>query len=253
MMNAKAQNPWLSRRLWAWILVGAAFFSGTAHAGDGNILVIEQTGVANQLTVDQSKATRSRVLGAAIGPSGPTFQPITQPEELVDQSDGPRVFPVYYSPQDRAFQGGTRNTADITVSGSGGTVRLFQNNVSAGSAALGNAASITLSGNGVAIVGQQGDANKALLSVSGAKSGGSILQLGNGNRADLSVSTGATALISQEGNNNSSGQVSIQGSEANVTYIQRGDGLQPVNPARGLTVSTNAGTVTIQQSTVSGR
>jgi hypothetical protein len=200
-----------------------------AYAGSNNQITIEQTGFGNNLTVDQSKASRSVVGGVLVG-SGNTL-----------------------SLTDTARQIGGGNTADLTIEDldgvSGGKIGLLQNNVSKTAAGAGaNNAAISVLGGGQALVSQIGGANAASLSVRGLGATGAITQNGNRNDADLTVSgTGAQGAIEQIGNNNDlSLLVSGQGTNASYTLI--GNNISNSTAGGGgVQVISNGATVTITQ------
>lgn len=207
-------HPWAAAALLAMVL-------GTpCLAGGGNTLYVLQDAtprpdIGNRLTIDQSAATGARV-GTALVP---------------------------------ATQRGAGNSAELTMSGFGGSAQFMQDNSDAAANPLGNTLSIVAAGASLAAIVQAGDGNAAAIEVA-PLSAASILQNGDLNDASLTVSGSlAAGTIIQNGNRNDA-NLSVGGFSA-VTYIQNGnelttDGLsyrgQPV------TVWSNAGTVLITQS-----
>lgn len=199
-----------------------------------NEVYIEQRGIGNQLTIDQSQAVNSSVrgLGSPNGlmiSAGETIIPLTISNAL----DLPRT--------DRATQSGNDNKASVTVRGDGGDVMLTQRNTGL----LENSATIDLTGAAQAAIGQFGTGNAATLTATG-NAQGLIVQNGNLNTGELVVGDGLQGTLVQNGTNNNAGIVDVQGIATSVTYIQNGNNLAPAN-GQGVSVISNAAAVTITQ------
>lgn len=235
-----------------------------AQVGNNQITILQQ-GDGNRLTVNQASATRSQVGGLTLGQGGvetgqlvlsdgPQFtQPTRQGEQpAAILSSASSLEPTF----DRgnptpALQSGTGNVANITVAGNGGFVGLLQDN---SNALLPNNATVSLNGNGAALVGQRGGDNRADLSVSGENAFGAILQDGSGNNVGLTVAgSGASGTISQVGNDNTSSLAVTGANGSSVTYVLQGNGIQNFNPLEGASVVTNAASVTITQTAFGGQ
>ena len=126
-----------------------------------------------------------------------------------------------------AKQIGEANDAEITVSGTGGTIELFQSAgpftpFAAGAASGANTATITADGNALGGIIQVGELNQATLSLTDAK--GLITQLGNNLSSDLSVGAGGSGTVVQVGSNSTTGTVNVIGG-TNLTYVQVGNNL----------------------------
>ncbi|MFN4128559.1 MAG: hypothetical protein ACK4GC_01905 [Paracoccaceae bacterium] len=196
-----------------------------AIAGDNNLVDLLQfsTGpVGNTLTLDQSKASGSRLVGGplALGP---------------------------------ASQIGEDNSAIITDTGEDNLVVLNQGSfLTPGTS---NSAEILVSGNDAsANIQQFGAGNTGVLRVESLDAllpaSGSILQAGNLNFATLTVSgENASGSLNQIGNSNEN-ELSVQGPNANVVFTQFGNNNvnlnENANPSP-IRVFTNAGTVYITQ------
>lgn len=203
------------------VFAAAAFtLPGAAIAGsDNEIYVLQQssTGLGNTLVIDQSNANESLVRG--LGES--EFAPATQ------KGDG--------------------NSADLTITGNGGEIRLLQDNFATGQP--GNAAKVTVGGDNLATVQQVGSGNLAELEVTGSLSEGSILQNGSQNDALLSVSgNNANGSITQNGDGNNT-VLAVTGSGTSVDYTLVGDNVTNVQNG-GVQVFTNGASVTITQTAV---
>ena len=222
MHNALVRNATISA-----VLLTA--LCSAAYAGSNNQITIEQTGIGNNLTVDQSKATGSVVGG-------------------VSMSSANRL-----SLTNTARQTGGGNTANLTIEDadgvSGGKIGLLQNNAS--QAAVGTSANnvaASVLGGGLGLVSQIGGANVADLSVRGLGATGTINQRGHRNNAGLTVSgTGANGVINQIGNDNALDlQVSGAGTTASYTLI--GNNISDTTAGGGgVQVISNGATVTITQ------
>lgn len=213
-------------------------------SAQSNTITIEQTGVGNTLSVDQSAASNSSVGGLTFAEG--------DAKSYTDSSDPGlsatlNPLTVTSTTGEAATQTGGQNSASIEISGDGGNVFLNQNNSGGGS--LGNIASIGLTGDGAAVaLGQLGLKNEATINVSGALAKGTILQDGDYNKSNLSVTgSGAEGFISQKGNNNDTGTVNVSGVNTSVTYIQQGNNLSPAATGQGVSVISNAAAVTITQ------
>lgn len=201
-------NGVLVSALLALSLSGAA-----AHAGENNVLFIEQdavgTGIGNTLFVDQSSASDSLVAGDLDGNAA-------------------------------ALQRGG-NTASVTLDGIGAAVAL--NQVNPTGAAFNTA---TIEGGTLAsiLIDQQGVGNNGTLNVGAGDNTGQLFQIGNGNTGVVSVDgQDSSGTLRQVGNDNTSDLV-VSGTGVSVDYTQNGNGLTSSVPAQ---VFSNAGTVTITQ------
>jgi hypothetical protein len=209
---------------------------------DQNRVYIEQSDDSNSLFIDQTDAVGSTVGGLTIQTSSVSAVDLNTLNNLEIDSLG-------FAPADVAVQSGGGNEADVIISGSNGTVRLYQSNPNFDPGT--NSASVNLDGNGLAAIGQVGFGNTALLTVSDSGSSGTILQSGNENKANLGVSRGNTGLISQVGNNNTT-TLDVDGVETSVSYFVQGNNLTAINPQQGVQVLSNASSVTITQTSIVG-
>ncbi len=149
--------------------------------------------------------------------------------------------------QATAKQIGEDNAADVTLTGTGGTIELFQSVLpftpfAAGVAYGGNKATITADGAALGGVIQVGALNQAQLSLTDSK--GLITQLGNNLSADLSVGPGGSGTVVQVGNNSETGTVNVVGG-TNLTYVQIGDNLSQSSQVSAY--STSPANITITQ------
>lgn len=195
-----------------------AALPGAAAAGENTIYVLQDsgTGTGNTLIVDQSLANDSVVRG-------------------------------FGSPLSPATQSGDDNFADLSIEGTGGVIQLLQDNAAVG--LPGNAATITVDGDALALVRQEGAGNLATVDVSGELAQGGVLQAGSLNDARLTVAgSGATGSITQVGDNNET-VLEVLGSGTVVDYTLNGSDLTNAQ-AGGLQVFTNGAIVTITQSTI---
>lgn len=215
-----------------WMLTGSAL-------AQSNTLTIQQSGNSNQLYIDQSAASNSSVQGLTLETAPRTFT-LTDGDGI-ETDIGIDV--LTFAPAETALQSGNLNEAEITQTGDGSSAFLSQQSTGTD----GNQAFMDLLGSGSSgAIGQVGSGNLAELEAfTGAT--GAILQQGDNNAADLSVGAGGEGLISQIGDGNDSGAVTVAPG-ASLSYIQQGNGLQPVNPGQGVQVFTTApGGVTITQ------
>lgn len=206
-------------------LMGAPIMS---LAGDNNRvdLIQSATGsMGNTLTIDQSNADNSLVAGDPLGLGG-----------ALDVAPAQQI--------------GDDNTATLTLTGNGSQVRLEQGQV--GNLAIGNEATAVISGfAGLGTIQQLGTENSASLTVSSddasAPSDGSIFQNGNRNRGTLTVEgTNVSGTLRQIGNDNVN-NLSVSGLNSSVVFTQTGTGLVNSGNTPGVSVFTNAGNVTINQ------
>lgn len=227
---------------------------GVAGASaQSNTITIEQTGIGNTLSVDQSEASNSTVGGLTITEGDPATY-----TDSGDPGITATVNPLVVTTNEVARQDGVGNSADITISHDGGRAYLDQDTGSGAGlsgGAIGNIATIGLSADAAtAVLGQAGLGNEAHINVTGdLGSSGTILQKGNDNNASLLVEGSRNAgFISQNGDNNDTGLVRVGGVDTSVTYIQQGSNLAPVTPGSGVSVISNAASVTITQSSFAG-
>ena len=247
-----------------------------ANAGDGNVLVIEQSGDGNSLSVDQSGATNSFVGGLEIqsGSDPIASRSVTyvydvsktrvktdETGETVYDDQNQPVMETYIDQEtvvvDTLSAGltnpdaesgaalrqlGIGNEASIVVTGTGGQVGLYQDNRSV-PGWPGNSATISASERSAALVGQLGGDNSATLNV-GIGGSGTILQQGNGNVSNLTVGEGAKGLISQLGNNNETALTVPAGGDA--SYIVDADNAVSLRP-EGVSVLSNVPGIVVRQ------
>jgi hypothetical protein len=220
-------------------LFAAAFACMTAPAlAQTNEVYIEQRGVGNQLTLDQSEAENSRVGGLTIG------RVLGVPADALQRRPLLRnVLNISVPNSQAALQSGTSNSAVIDVStptsGSAAT-----NDVGLLQSGFGNSATVTAEGSAlIGSVTQTGSLNAATLNLSGDGSIGSILQAGSNNDASLAVTGGGSGFIGQAGNN-INGALSVDGTTASL--IQVGNNLA-FQPNQSVSVISSAASVTITQ------
>ncbi|WP_319531714.1 hypothetical protein [uncultured Cohaesibacter sp.] len=212
-----------------------------AQAGDRNILILEQKGSENTISVDQSNAFDSQVGGVALVPgdllSETEFNILKFNEQPNAAADNP------------ILQLGENNIADITIEGVGGAVFLQQGTDSGD---VNNNATINLNGIGdsLAAILQAGSDNQAALTVFGNSTEGRILQLGDGNTAGLQVgadglpANGGRATLTQEGSNNNTSVQVIGLTDGEYSYTVQGNGTTTSVP---VTILTNGATVSVTQ------
>ena len=242
------------RATWSFPILGMALvplLASPAWCGDANQLSILQSGFGNELTVDQTQATNSKVLGLSIDPAITADSPTNDATSLSDR----------LSLTDLARQSGGNNSADVTIrSTNGGAVYLRQANPNADNPR--NMATVTSIGNGVALLSQQGFDNQATLAVNGLGSpgllnvdgqaiDGAIIQNGSGNRGTVTTGNGAGAVLVQNGSGNSAGlDTTLSSPGTSIVYTQNGNSLQALSSAQ---VITNApGTTTVTQTGFNG-
>lgn len=204
------------------LMLGAAciVLPGAAIAGGGNEIYVLQesaTGLGNKLEIDQSGANDSLVRG------------------LGDSELAP------------ATQKGDGNSADLTITGNGGEIRLEQDNFATGQP--GNTANVTVDGGNLATVQQLGSGNLATLGVSGSLTEGGIFQNGDGNNALLTVSGSNTSgSVTQNGDGNETA-LTVTGNGTAVDYTLNGNSVTNV-PGGGVQVINNGAQVTITQTAI---
>lgn len=204
------------------LVVSALAMVGPVFAGEGNVLYLSQEGGdGNRFLADQSAANYSSIGTIA----------------------------------DPALQDGDNNAANVTISANCpavssppcGTLALTQDNTAA-LTAVGNTATVTISGTGNAIIEQVGDINTATL-ILGADGDGLISQDGLSNTARLEILGGADGNISQNGNSNGANLQLIAGELSSVVLTQTGNGNLYGSPTTSPTVvvTTQPGTITYDQ------
>jgi hypothetical protein len=222
-----------------------AALCGTAYAGENNQITITQDGLANSLSVDQSKASNSVVGGVSLL-NGP----------LADDASAKLRL------NDTAEQKGTGNTAKLTITNltddenhllfDHGQIGLRQDNSL--SSAGPNVALVTVNGDGTGLVSQNGGGNTANMLITGLGSTGSIYQNGDGNNIGTQTLTehglkvegkNASGSITQNGDGNNT-NLAVFGNGTSVDYTLNGDNITNV-PAGGVQVISNGATVTITQ------
>lgn len=230
--------------------------SGPSWAQANTISILQQ-GRENTLTVDQTNATGSQVVGLSGVGRSDSLEQLTLDNVEVSPAESGETFPreveaisnvsgsggIGANPDAAATQQGAGNFADVRISGTGGTVGLQQGGLSAS----GNSATVALDGSGTALIGQIGSNNRSTLDVSGDLAFGSILQQGDSNVAALTVTGGGQGALTQIGNGNDTA-LNVDGiTGTNVSYTLVGSGVTNLNPTQGVDVITNAASVTITQ------
>ena len=225
----------------------AGFSLSSALAGDQNILVLQQDGAANTISIDQQKATGSQVGGVNFIEATPLE---SSEFEVMDMSNPLQITEGLQNP---IVQQGDGNSATITVEGDEDVVYLNQN--SQGQPTGNNANIYVNSGTAdpsFAAVVQNGAGNNASVSINGSLSNGTILQNGSNNQGSIDVDgNNVTASLTQVGSDNDS-QLVAQGAStsatgvdgANVSYTLYANGVTTTQP---VTVTTNGASVSITQ------
>ena len=213
--------------------LGSLGFATLVVAGENNRVFVTQdsgtAGVGNTLSINQSQARNSLVLGQA-EPSDPTNQLDIDTLAL----DAPAV------------QSGGNNSATVELSGSGGLV--FFNQDSTGLLnALGNDALVSLTGNGAIVLEQIGQNNSASITVDGEDSTGILRQFGNNNEGSVNVrAPNASGELVQDGNDLNL-TLEVLGAGSDVQFTVQGSNVGNPTGARNASVFTTAGSVTITQ------
>ncbi|WP_152048370.1 hypothetical protein [Aureimonas psammosilenae] len=186
------------------LLAFGSVWIGTGVAtAQNNLLVIQQTGSNNTLSVDQSNASNSAIGGLEL------VVPDTTSGILAIDAD------------DIARQAGDGNVASVIVNGGGANVGLQQNNANGGA---GNVANIRANGLSQSAIGQFGAGNRGTVTVTGDLGGrGTLLQNGDGNTGSVDVAGEGSGTLIQNGSNNTR-SLNVEGS-ANVSVVQNGSGL----------------------------
>lgn len=180
-----------------------------------NLLVIEQTGASNTLSVDQSNASDSAVGGLR-----------------VLEAD-PRVGTLDLDAIGVARQDGDGNVATVVLGGDGANAGLSQSG-------SGNIANITGGGSSQSGVSQVGSGNRATVNVTGnLGSRGMIEQVGNGNTGRVDVAGGSRGTLVQEGDDNDR-SLSVDGG-ADITFTQIGSGLTDATSNAAIASAVAAG------------
>ncbi|WP_159963922.1 hypothetical protein [Profundibacterium mesophilum] len=209
------------------MIVLAIAVSASAATAQNNRLKLIQDGFGNTATIDQSDAA-----GSSIGP----LSDLTGGRLNLLPLRTRGALPVLN-------QVGDNNDIDIDIDGLGSQV-LFSQNASLQGIDLANSGMISVQGNGVALLFQDGGGNDASIVISGAGAMGAITQIGSHNRSDLTVSgASAEGFLIQQGNNNIATGVQVGGTGARVRLMQTGDNLV----SEGLVANSNAESVTIVQ------
>ena len=222
-----------------------ALSASGADAGDRNVLILLQEGSTNSISVDQQGANDSQVGGVAYDSANNAFNRIDLSTNEADALANP------------VLQLGERNSADVTLTGEGGTVFLQQQGQTPNTDGFDNTANITVNstagGGNLAAVLQAGNNNAATIAINGSLSEANVLQDGNGNLGTVQVGdsnlplSNVRATLTQDGNgNNTELQVfGINNSEYSYTVI--GDNTTTSVPA---VIITNGASVTITQSQI---
>lgn len=213
-----------------------ASVAASAAAGDGNsatVLQISPVGSTNGnvLVLDQSAASNSTLAGVSFGEALNSVSLVTEANQLP------------------ATQIGEGNRANVTLIGDGATARLLQSTTGGAGIAPhdGNRAAILASDAAAASVVQVGLGNEASLTLD-PHATALVSQIGNSNLvSDLSVGTGGDATVAQTGNNNTTGAIIVPPGVM-LNYAQTGNGLNPIG-STGVQVfySTAPGGISITQ------
>ncbi|SNY93692.1 hypothetical protein SAMN04515647_4004 [Cohaesibacter sp. ES.047] len=218
-----------------------AFMTFPASAGEKNVLILEQQGTRNSVTVDQTNASQSQVGGVEII-EGAAFSDTEFNVLSLDLQPNTAA-------ENPILQLGADNVADITVDGVGGAVFLQQGaNINDGN----NTATIDINttGDSLAAILQAGSNNNAGLTVIGNTTEGRILQLGDNNDAQLQVgldglpANGAQATVTQDGNNNTTNVQVVGISNGQYSYTVQANGTTTSVP---VTIQTNGASVSVTQ------
>lgn len=221
------------------LLTAAALgFSASAIAGSGNTLRIIQESpnggsAGNSLSVDQSEANNSLVLGPTAAMTSDLQGGTLTIRDLTPGTD---------SPDRSAIQRGANNIATVMITGDTGQLQLYQDNGEA-TKSRGNIAKAVIDG-GLGAVLQFGDHNQATLDVD-LGGAGLIAQKGNNNWGKLAVGAAGTGALIQNGNGNSYMLSVDPGTRTIVT--QTGDGMTTPDNSVLRVYSSNPGTIIINQ------
>ncbi|TQE98538.1 MAG: hypothetical protein FKY71_13325 [Spiribacter salinus] len=240
---------------------------GMALAGSGNNASVLQESPSgaefgNSLTIDQSGASGSTVAGVSRTSADPgdataTISLVDGDGNALDASASPdeTEFLSLESPllsfqeDGRATQSGSGNEASITVTGSGTTVGLYQNN-SGEPSGRGNTGTITAN-SGQVLLYQDGSGNSGTLTTEDGASLASLLQEGSGNKGTVTVSgSEAEGLLAQIGNENIT-DLTVDTEGATVSFTVAGDNTTGSLPANVVTTS-GTGQITIIQRPLGG-
>jgi len=215
--------------------------AGLAVAGGNNEAFIRQvspsgSALGNTLRIDQSLATDSTVrgIGGELIGKVPLYLlgTLTANDPLVAQ------------------QRGERNDAELTITGAGGELQLYQS-VGAGAswtpygADARNTAVLAAASGALGGVIQIGSDNFAALKL-GDDATGLISQFGSDLSSTLDVGSGGRGTVVQVGSNSTTGTVTVA-PNTSLLYTQIGNGLVPPPGAAASVFSTSLGTVIIQQ------
>lgn len=225
----------------------AAALPVSALAGDNNsveLLQVSTGGLGNTLMIDQSEANNSLVAGDPSGLS-PALQYGTDNEAMLTLTDdgGTAVLRqgAVVGEQDALFEQFVGNLSEEAFERVPNLSERLQNAVVG--PATGNVAEALVSGQGgLGVIQQLGNGNTAELEVSSLNADlpaeGRIGQFGSGNFANLSVEGGnVSGELVQIGSNNSN-SLQVRGQDSSVSYTQIGS--NNVNPdPSGVQVFTN--------------
>jgi len=212
----------------AVVLAGLA---GSGYAADGNVLVVEQTGVSNNLRVDQTEAQNSLVAGVSESSDfGLSLDPAAEAGSFFVFGD----------------------VSGAANSNSSNTLQILDSGAAATQDGIGNNAEISLSGNGsFAGLEQRGDRNDGQIVVSGDSSGGIIVQQGNDNSGSVEVTSDvAFGELIQIGNDNETSFAVTGSPNATVSFTVQGNGTTTNLPAS--VVTSSGGQITIVQRQLGG-
>ena len=229
----------------------------TVFAGSyNNALVLQQSPagayLGNTLSIDQSDVVGSEIHGVGLttipgAVGGETLR------DLVNLADVPLAALQTYDPEGRIAdidsavlqQVGEGNSAELTLTGSGGTLELYQYATEAGPSG-GNTATLTANNAALGGVVQVGANNTADLTLLGTGATGLIAQFGSELTSNLNVGTGGSGTITQIGTNSTANATVAAGNSLN--YTQVGDGLSTATEVSVFSTNTSSGsTIVITQ------
>jgi hypothetical protein len=221
-------------------IAAAAFLCGAfaAEAGDNNtILLIQQSPMGstsgNTLSIDQSGANGSTVAGVGRG------NPLLRGALAAIGIDA-----------EYAVQQGEDNVAKLTLTGTGGDLRLLQSSnpilpVGAGVTDPTNTATVVARDFANGAVAQIGLGNTATMTLD-ENANGLVTQLGSRLTATLTVGERGNAVITQIGNNSRTPSLEVLAG-ATLAYTQIGDNIAPPTATPVQVISASPGPVSITQ------
>ena len=222
-----------------------ALSASGANAGDRNVLILLQEGSTNSISVDQQGANDSQVGGVAYDSANNAFNRIDLSTNEADALANP------------VLQLGERNSADVTLTGEGGTVFLQQQGQAPNTNGINNTADITINstvgGGNLGAVLQAGNDNQATIAINGSQLEANVLQDGNGNVGAVQIGSSnvplsnARATLTQNGNGNNTELQVLGTNNSEFNYTINGNNTTTSVPA---VIITNGASVTITQSQI---